>query len=73
MVGRNGIIIFLELIVDREGSFNTDKGIKMNISVDLVLTQKFDLNIWSLIISHSDLELSSKICFVQISHFIIHY
>lgn len=73
MVGRNGIIIFLELIVDREGSFNTDKGIKMNLSVDLVLTQKFDLNIWSLIISHSDLELSSKIRFVQISRFIIHY
>lgn len=44
VVGRNGIIIFLELVVDREDSFNTDKGIIMNLSVDLFLTQKLDLN-----------------------------
>lgn len=36
--------IFLELVVDREGSFNTEKGIKMNLPVYLVLTQKLDLN-----------------------------
>lgn len=32
------------LSVDREGSFNRDKGIKMNLFVDLVLTQKLGLN-----------------------------
>lgn len=44
VVGRNSIIILLDLVVDREGSFNSDKVIKMNLSVDLVLTQKLDLN-----------------------------
>lgn len=43
-VGRHGIIIFLEIIVDRKGSFNTEDSIKMNFKVDFVLTQTFDLN-----------------------------
>lgn len=34
----------LELTVEREGSFNVDKGIQVNLSIYLVLIQKLDLN-----------------------------
>lgn len=74
VLGRKGITAILDLIADWESSFNIDKSIEINFSLDLVLTQELDLNkTFGACSSLTDLELSSKINFVQISRFIIHY